>query len=304
MSVLRSVFRPGWIALGLGVVAFAALCFSVLAPWQLGKNTTTSHRNELIRSAAKTAPVPIADVVPDPRRLDPDVEWREVTLTGRYLTDHQVLVRLRHVDEQPAVEVLAPFESNGTTFLVNRGYVRPEKAAAIPQVGPPPAEPVTITARIRRGEGTSAGRGVAPVDGAMTAYTIDPVDVGRAEQLTLAPFYLQLSAKQPGSLATIELPQLEAGPYLSYGLQWLAFGIMAPLGVAYFLYSEVKARRTAAAEPADGDPPPEDDSARDKLRAAGFATGAKQRQTIGAAPEVTGADDEVKRKLADRYGRK
>ena len=57
MSALRVLLRPGWIALGLVVVAFAALCFSVLAPWQLGKNSSTTERNDLIRHAVATAPV-------------------------------------------------------------------------------------------------------------------------------------------------------------------------------------------------------------------------------------------------------
>ena len=38
----RALFQPGWLALAVAVVAFAYLCFTVLAPWQLGKNTKTS----------------------------------------------------------------------------------------------------------------------------------------------------------------------------------------------------------------------------------------------------------------------
>ncbi len=41
MKRLAFLLRPGWLALGLVVVAFAYLCFTVLAPWQLGKNTKT-----------------------------------------------------------------------------------------------------------------------------------------------------------------------------------------------------------------------------------------------------------------------
>ena len=33
------LFRPQWLALFVVVIAFAWLCFTVLAPWQLGKNT-------------------------------------------------------------------------------------------------------------------------------------------------------------------------------------------------------------------------------------------------------------------------
>ena len=31
------------------------------------------------------------------------------------------------------------------------------------------------------------------------------------------------------------LPHLDAGPFLSYGIQWIAFGIIAPIGVGYFV---------------------------------------------------------------------
>jgi len=39
------------------------------------------------------------------------------------------------------------------------------------------------------------------------------------------------------------LPHLDAGPFLSYGIQWIAFGIVAPIGLGYFVYSELMARR-------------------------------------------------------------
>ena len=310
MRALRLLLRPGWIALAVAVVAFAALCFSVLAPWQLGKNSTTTHRNDLIRHAVVTPPAAIDEVVPDPGVFDPQTEWREVVLTGQYRPEQQVLLRLRSIEGQPAVEVLTPFDTGRATFLVNRGFVRPPKAAAIPTVAAPPGGTVRINARIRSSEGTSPTRGVAPIDGTMTAYSIDPADASRALGTELAPFYLQLSADQPGSLSPIALPQLESGPYLSYGLQWLAFGLMAPLGVAYFLFTELRQRRrqrdspeteaeagNALAPRSRGAP-----GAKDRLRAAGLTTGASQRQTIGAAPAADDEDTEVKRKLAARYG--
>ena len=37
------LLRPQWLALYVVVLGFAYLCFTVLAPWQLGKNTTTSR---------------------------------------------------------------------------------------------------------------------------------------------------------------------------------------------------------------------------------------------------------------------
>lgn len=318
--MVRTLLRPGWLALGVVVVAFAAMCFTLLAPWQLGKNSATEHRNDLIASAVAQSAVPIGDVAPAGAGFDPSTEWREVTLTGRYLTDREVLVRLRSAEERPAVEVLTPFatDDGARVVLVDRGYVRPEQGA-LPAVPAAPSETTTIDARIRKSEGTSAGRGVHTEAGRVAVYTIDPAEVGRAVDTSLDPFYLQLSPDQPGSLGEIGLPQLDSGPYLSYGLQWLAFGIMAPLGAGYFVYSEIRQRRRASQATAQTESTPEvgtpDMTAdpvapvrnrraqvRADLREAGTASGTRQRHQIGTAPDSETVDADVRAKLSRRYG--
>lgn len=272
MRALRNI-RPGWIALIIVVVAFAAACFMVLAPWQLGKNSATSERNHLIKSAVGTAPVPINEVAPAGKGFVPSTEWREVTMTGTYLVDDQALVRLRSVDERPAIEVLTPFRIAGTdrVLAIDRGYVRPDQSNT-PAIPAPPTGETTINARIRASEGTSEGRGARTEGNALTMYTVDPTQLAKATGTPMDPFYLQLSPDQPGSLGEIPLPQLDSGPYLSYGLQWLAFGVMAPLGAGYFIYSEIRQRRRASAakkahtaEAAAGPDPttPDDDSGLD-----------------------------------------
>lgn len=58
MRRLGFLFRPQWLALFVVVIAFAYLCFTVLAPWQLGKNTRTSRENNQIASSLNTEPAP------------------------------------------------------------------------------------------------------------------------------------------------------------------------------------------------------------------------------------------------------
>ncbi|MFT4043459.1 MAG: SURF1 family cytochrome oxidase biogenesis protein [Gordonia sp. (in: high G+C Gram-positive bacteria)] len=323
MRVLRTFLRPQWIALAVVVIAFAALCFSILAPWQLGKNSRTSHRNHLIAQAAAMKPVPL-DSVSTPGVFDPATEWREVTMRGEYLTDKQALVRLRSVGEQPAMEILTPFRLAGTdrVVAVDRGYVRPQQSA-VPNVPAAPAGIVTINGRIRASEGTSVGRGAGTADGALSMYTVDPAELARATHVRMDPFYLQLSPGQPGSLGEIPLPQLDSGPYLSYGLQWLAFGIMAPLGAGYFVYAEISQRRRAAAtadsptsgaahsppdSPAVGSAPHADTgrgARRKKLRAelrGEEFTDTGDEVAIGAGPNTAHRPAQVRDKLTARYG--
>ena len=265
------LLRPQWLALYVVVAAFAWLCFTVLAPWQLGKNTSTSRENAQIASSLNTEPVPLKTYLPQQDSSAHEHQWQRVTASGRYLPDKQVLARLRSVDGAPAYEVLVPFDvDDGPTVLVNRGYLKIEQGSAVPPIDPAPAEPVTITARLRDSEGLFPGKDPFVADGWQQVYTINPPQIAELTGVPLlADSYLQLVEDQPGGLGVIPLPVLDAGPFLSYGIQWIAFGIIAPIGVAYFEMAEVKVRRRekalAAAQAGDASAPAKPVSAEEKL---------------------------------------
>ena len=267
---LAFLLRPGWIALALVVVAFTYLCFTVLAPWQLGKNTRTSRENQQIEYSLSTPPVPLKTILPQQDSSAPNEQWRRVTATGHYLPDVQVLARLRVVDGDQAFEVLAPFVvDDGPTVLVDRGYLRPEPGSHVPEFPRPPQQTVALTARLRDSEPLLKDKEPFSRDGVQQVYSINTAQVSTLTKVPLAGSYLQLVENQPGGLGLIGVPHLDAGPFLSYGIQWISFGILAPIGLGYFAYSEIRARRREA----DQTPAPE-------------------------APKTV--DD----KLADRYGRR
>lgn len=234
---LRFLLRPGWLVVTLVVLAFAIACFTVLAPWQLRRHHERSATNAAVRASFTAAPAPL-------ETLPPGSEWRRATLTGRYLPDGETLARLRTVLGEPAFEVLTPFRlTDGTIVLVDRGYVRPNDGM---QAGGYPAAPpgeVELTARIRSGE-TDHEHREAFTDrtngGRRQVYAIDSAVVARATGLPIRPGYLQLEAGSPGVLGPLPLPDLDAGPFLSYALQWIAFGTMAILGWLYFTWREIK----------------------------------------------------------------
>lgn len=275
MRRLAFVLRPGWIVLALVVIAFAYLCFTVLAPWQLGKHNRTSRENHQIEHSLNTAPVPVKTLLPQQNSAAPGDQWRQVTATGHYLPDVQVLARLRVIDSKPAFEVLAPFVvDGGPTVLVDRGYVRPLEGSRVPPIPRPPADTVTVTARLRNSEPPVAGKDPFVGDGVQQVYSIDTGQIAVLTKVPLAGSYLQLVDGQPGGLGVVGVPQLDAGPFLSYGIQWIAFGILAPIGLGYFAYSEIRARRQEKQSPA---------------------------AALAPAPE---APPTVEDKLADRYGRR
>lgn len=249
---MRFLLRPGWLALTVVVLAFAAFCFLTLAPWQLGKNTATTERNERISASFDSPPAPLAELVPAGAGPSVDDEWRLVTVTGSYLADDEVLARLRSVDGRPAYEVLTPFRTDdGRTVLVDRGYVRPVQGTQAPQVEPAPGDEVTLQARVRRDEANAEARAALTGGGLPQVYAVSAAEVATVTATTISPGWLQLSPEQPGGLGLLPLPQLDGGPFLSYGLQWIAFGVMAPLGLAYFVRAELRERRSTREQLAD-----------------------------------------------------
>src|SRR6185312_16820984 len=114
-------------------------------------------------------------------------------------------------------------------------------------------------------------------DGAQQVYSINTAQISSLVGVPLAGSYLQLVEDQPGGLGVIALPHLDAGPFLSYGIQWIAFGILAPIGLGYFAFSEIRLRRQEKQQR----PSPAAETA--------------------PAPE---APQTVEAKLADRYGRR
>src|SRR5262249_38643759 len=153
----------------------------------------------------------------------PDEQWQRVTATGHYLPDRQVLARLRVVEGDPAYEVLVPFVvDGGPTILVDRGYVKPEQGTGVPQFASAPSGTVTITARLRDSETAPAGKAPLRQDGTTQVYAIDTAQISTVLKVPLTGSYLQLVDDQPGGLGVIALPHLDAGPFLSYGIQWIA----------------------------------------------------------------------------------
>ena len=232
------LLRPSWLALMLVSVAFAAFAFLVLSPWQFHRGEERSARNTAIEQSFTTPPAPLREVLPADTAPGRNTQWRQVELTGRYVAGAEVVARLRTVQGEPAFEVLAPFRlADGTTVLVDRGFLRPAPGVRLPDYAAPPEGEVTVRGRLRIGEPVDA-RPVVERDGATQVYTVSPETVGAVSGLTIEPGYVQLNESQPGVLGALPLPQLSAGPHLAYALQWLAFGLMAPLGVAYFAWRE------------------------------------------------------------------
>jgi cytochrome oxidase assembly protein ShyY1 len=247
---VRFLFKPGWVAFVLVVIGFAVACYTLLAPWQFRRNAERERDNALIATSMATPPAPLATLVPPGAAPSHELEWRRVTVRGRYLPAAEAVVRLRSVTTRPAYEVLTAFRADdGRVLAVDRGWVSPGPDNGPPGYAPPPTGDVELTARLRLDESDPQQR--PPITGGAhpQLYAADSRQLAAVTGEPVAAGYLALVDSQPGLLAEVPLPDTDSGPFLSYAWQWLTFGAMALFGLVYFVRLELLQRRSVGSEP-------------------------------------------------------
>ncbi|HEY5882847.1 MAG TPA: SURF1 family cytochrome oxidase biogenesis protein [Nakamurella sp.] len=253
---LAFLLRPGWIAVILAASAFAGACFFLLAPWQFNRNAERSAQNAAITAALAAPAVPVLDPMSTTGQPPESALWHVVTATGRFDPARQVQVRLRqNAAGQPISEFVLPFRlASGETLLVDRGsvsFLEVNQGVTIPDV---PAGEVTITGRVRGDQLDPSNRAPTTDDGQVQVTEISAAIIdeafGARPGETFVVGFVQLTEQSPGVLTPIEMPQTDPGPFLSYALQWEAFGAIALIGLGVFVVREFREPRTD--EPADG----------------------------------------------------
>jgi cytochrome oxidase assembly protein ShyY1 len=226
-------------ALVVGVIIFAGACFYILSPWQFSRNHERETQNSAITSALETGPVPVGQLLPGRTAPTSTDEWREVTMSGHYLPADETVARLRQVNDLPAYEILTPFRTDsGRILLVDRGYVTPDNGQ-VPSYATAPTREVTLTARAHPDE-SDPHRAPLFQDGHRQVYAINTTVVSDLTGVHVDPGYFALTDNQPGGLGVLPVPQLDSGPFLSYALQWIVFGVMAVFGLGYFTWREIQ----------------------------------------------------------------
>lgn len=243
MKGWKFAFSRRWLSYLALVVAFAIAC-SFLAMWQLSRREEARLEIERVESNWESAPLPIADVLPELDSFDADDKWMPVILSGRYLAAEQVLVRGRPMNGNPGFEVLVPFQlDDGTVFIVDRGWVPPGNEQETPDAVPaPPTGEVTVVVRLKAGESEIPGRS-APEGQIATIHLPDLAE--RVGEPTYTGAYGLLASEDPAPAsrpAATAKPVADEGPHLSYAFQWFVFGIMAFIALGWAIRQEFRAR--------------------------------------------------------------
>lgn len=243
---MRFLLRPGWIAFVVAVLAFVVACYTLLAPWQFGRETERDGTQRAIDSANETPPVPFEALVPG-GEIDAADAWRQVSLTGTFVPGSETLVRLRILDAAPAFDVLTALRlDDGRIVTVDRGSVPAGPDLSPPAYPPAPTGTVTVEGRLRTNETDPNARPPLTESGVRQVYAMDSRSFATATGLTPVTGVVTLSEGTPGVLRAIPIQVPSGGaPFtnFSYALQWLTFGAVALVALGIFIRLELLQRR-------------------------------------------------------------
>jgi cytochrome oxidase assembly protein ShyY1 len=212
-----------WLTMLALAAVFAAACV-FLGRWQWGRHEDKVARADQINSHYSAIPVPLSSALPGPdANLAQSQEWTMVTATGRYASEHLMLVRNRPNYGVFGYEVVVPLVlADGRSLLVDRGWIANGRTAAEPSRTPAtPTGVITVTGWLRRGE-PSLGHKMS--NGQLASINLSEARAQTGSTLYGAYLIRRSEAGPPGE--RIEHPQplatpvTDLGPHLAYALQW------------------------------------------------------------------------------------
>ena len=242
----------------LGTVALlaAVLVCVRLGFWQLDRLQQRRALNARVAERMAAPALEGAGALADTARS----LYRRVALTGQYDDARSIILPGRSLRGTPGVHLLTPLRiRSDEAVLINRGWVPAADGATIPVDSFPAAPAGPAEVRLTglavplpvsdRPAGTGAG------EFRQVWYRVNFQALQAQFPYHLLPVQLQLlpSPGTPPYPARLDPPALDAGPHLSYAIQWFSF---AAIGVIGWLALVRRSRRSGQSAEPVADPAP------------------------------------------------
>lgn len=229
MSNYRFLTSSRWVGLIIAAIIVVVTCL-FLGRWQWHRYEYKKALVAQFDRAYNAEVIDLDQVIARGVSIGGDREWQPVTLSGRWATDQQVLLRNRAVGGQNAYRILAVYRAKTASgpidVVVDRGWIPVTDNTP----APPPLQAGPIVGRLRPPE---------PADARLSSTNhvqkINPDQVLQAagledEQVPLLNGFVQVTDGD-GGLSWYPTPERNLGPHLSYAAQWWIFAFGTIVGV-------------------------------------------------------------------------
>lgn len=220
---------------------FAVACV-FLSKWQFDRREQEVAKIQRVAENYELPATPLTKTLLEKKDFT-NLEWAQLSLTGKYLPASELLVRNRPIAGQPGFLQLVPFQlSSGEIILVERGWIPADSKLQPARDFKVSAETIELNGRIRLGEQTPNRQ--SP-EGQVTSIRL--TDLENLTGLNLETgFYLRLVSESPASEEypqPLGKPVLDEGNHLSYAIQWILFAVMAFIALFWAIRQEIQSRR-------------------------------------------------------------
>lgn len=223
---LRNFVSPGR-NLGLTFLAVAILAGCIVAgKWQFDRGMDRRAENAAIERNFDFPASPFSQTA---MWSDDELIWRTFTISGRFLAEHEILMRNRYYEEQYGFGVATLFElADGRRVWIDRGWVKAGASATTPpETVPVPSRDLNLTVRYR----TDALD--AKIQGSFFASGSTGSKLQRWNEdaaVESEDFYFDLVGGDFVPDVPTPPPAISDGPHIAYAIQWWFFGFLALFG--------------------------------------------------------------------------
>ena len=247
--MLREIFSRRWLLASVLVLA-AATVMVRLGIWQLDRMAQRQVFNARVQQQLSADPL-----ILDEHSLESDLysmEYRQVTVTGTYLPDDEIVLRNQiwegEFGTEFGVALFTPLLIEGTNraILVERGWIPQEKAALDSRAVYRENGVVTLTGRLRRAETDFNINAWLHPDPELISNqsrldswnNLDLERISSQMKTSLLPVYLQLTPDGEQSAPPYPIrPEIDLseGPHLGYAIQWFTFATLLLVGYPFYV---------------------------------------------------------------------
>lgn len=250
-GVYRFLLTPRWWVINVFTVVAIPFCL-FMGSWQLSRFETRIDTHKQQRDDASSAEKAVAKPLHDLLPVTTKTSGRRATATGRYDTEHQLLVPDRRLGGRDGFYVLTLLRTDGGKALpVVRGWLPgdADSKADTAKVPAPPSGRVTVTGALQATE--HEGSGGVTASGALPSGQLGMIS--DASLVNLVPYRVYdawiTSSRAPGALRPVPPVvaegtglDLKAFQNLGYTGEWFVFA-----GFVVFMWFRLFRREVEAA---------------------------------------------------------